>query len=111
MMTPARFTDYLAGLPRDRMVVVDLDDDVDAIAVPGDVVARVEHIYEEGERDAVYQLIALLIVRLGSDTAVPTVRRWIDAEPGILRDFPPETLRQLASDPEALGPILGRFDA
>lgn len=109
-MTPARFGDSPAGIPRDRLVVVDLEDDVDAITVPGDVVARVEHTYAEAERDAVYLVIALLMARLGGDTAVPIVLRWIEAEPGILQDFPPETLRQLASDPDAIGPILGRLE-
>jgi hypothetical protein len=110
-MTPERFTDTHGGLPRDRMVVVDLGDGVDAITVPGDVIARLEHAYAEAERAAVFQVIALLIARLGSDTAVPTVHRWIDADPGILRDFPPETLRRLASDPEAIGLTLGRSGA
>ena len=111
-MTPAaRFSDYLARLPSDRPVVIDLDDgDVDAILVPGDVVARVVHAYEPAEHDAIYRVIALLIARLGSDTAVPVVRRWIDAEPAFLRDFPAETLRQLATDPEAIGPLLGRLN-
>ncbi len=109
-MTAARFGDSAAGLPRDRVVVVDIDDDVDAIIVPGAVAALVEHVYDAPERDAVYQAVALLIARLGSDAAVPTLRRWIEADPATLRDFPPETLRQLASDPEAIGPILGRFD-
>ncbi len=102
-MTAARFSNSAAGPHQDRVVVVDIDDDVDAITVPGDAAALVEHTYEAAEHDAVFQVVALLIARLGIDTAVPTVRRWIGADPGILRDFPPETLRQLASDPEALG--------
>jgi len=110
-MTAARFGDSAAGLPQDRVVVVDIDDDMDAITVPGDLAALVEHAYDAAERDGVFQVIALLIARLGRGTAVPTVRRWIEAEPGILRDFPPEARRQLASDPEAIGPIVGRLGA
>lgn len=111
-MTAARFSDSAAGPHQDRVVVVDIDDDdVDAITVPGDVAALVDHAYDAAERDSVFQVIALLIARLGIDTAMPSIRRWIEADPGILRDFPSETLRQLASDPEAIGPIFGRLGA
>ena len=107
MLSSPRLSHLLAVLPRDRMIVVDLDDDVEAVEVPGDIVARVQSAYPPHEEDRLLELIALMIVRLGGDTAVPAVRGWIDTDPGILLRVPPETRRQLAFEPDAIGPLLG----
>lgn len=102
-----RLSRILAEMPRDERVVVDIGDDVDAVLVPGDIIGRVRAAYQPMERQAVLEIVALLIARLSTEEAVPLVRGWIEKQPDALRHFPASLLETLRKDPEALVPTLG----
>jgi len=77
-------------------VVIEIDDDVDVVAVPEDLAARAAELVGTEALPGVLQLIALLIARLG-DHAEPAIRAWMDYTPGILTNFPAPLLDELVT--------------
>jgi hypothetical protein len=107
-MPTTRLSDILAAMPRDRAVVIDIDADVEAVAVPGSIIALIETAFPADHHDRVRQIVALLIARLGPDTAVPEIRGWLASRPAIFDDVSDDLLDILRNRPDEIGPLLGK---
>jgi hypothetical protein len=74
-------------------VVIDIDDDVEAILLPSDLVARVRASAPVADQGRLLAAIALLVARVGADEALAAVDGWLNGS-GALR-FLPEAVKTL----------------
>ena len=72
-----------------------------AVAVPPDIAAAIESLYEDGTHESVLETAALFLVRMGADEGAAQLREWLAREPGYLGTIPREVRRLLAFEPEA----------
>jgi hypothetical protein len=79
-------------MPQPLPVVIEIDDTVDVILVPSELAMRARSAAPAAEQRPVLEVIALLLARLGSETAVPAIHDWLDRDPQRLTSFP-EPLR------------------
>jgi hypothetical protein len=78
-------------------VVIDLEDDVDVILLPAELAAKARACAPGFGEARLLGTIALLIARLGAETALPAIAACLEDDPGVLIDFP-ERLRSALAD-------------
>lgn len=69
-------------------VVLDVDDDVEVVLLPASLVAKARAVAPAAEQRRLLQTMALLVVRLGADAALPALAEWLDRDPAMLAAFP-----------------------
>ena len=83
-------------MPEPLPVVIEIDDTVDVVLVPADLAARARAVAPH-EEARLLQLLALLLARLGAETAIPAVTGWLDHSPEALLAFPEPVRAALVS--------------
>lgn len=78
-------------------VVFEIDDMVDVAEVPAELAARAAAMVPAAELPAVLELIALLIERLGADSAIPVIHSWMTYTPSVLTSFPAPLRQELVA--------------
>jgi hypothetical protein len=68
-------------------VVIDIDDDVEAVLLPSDLVDKVRASVPVADQARMLAAIALLVARVGADEAIGAVDGWLNS-PGALRFLP-----------------------
>ena len=69
-------------------IVIDIDDTVDVVLLPAELVTQVCASAPASEQRRALQMIGLLFARLGAEIARPLVETWLTRSPHALIAFP-----------------------